>query len=300
MKQMVAATVPGLTISRLRALTAVADEGSYAAAARRLGLSHTAVAQQIRDLEQVFGQTIFVRTNGRLLPSPVGRELCEIGERILDAEREAARIVGRRDASGRVNLRVGLGNSMPGMAIIAAVCQAHPSLAVTLQSGSHSAILAAVQRREVDVGVLPDVPRDPRFRRQPLLRQEVVAISSVRSGLPEGTVMPLADLMHWPLIFRSSGSSTQRVVAAALARSGLAPMPRLVADTRDAVFEAVVAGVGIGFMWRHGTASTDLVRRLSVPELSKPVEETVFSLTDERNPTTDLFFLAAAQFGAPV
>ncbi len=300
MKQTVAATVPGLTISRLRALTAVADEGSFSAAARRLGLSHTAVAQQIRDLEQVFGQTIIDRSNRRLRPSPVGRELCEIGERILDAEREAARIVGRRDASGRVTLRVGLGNSMPGMAIIAAVCQAHPSLAVTLHSGSHSAIMAAVQRREVDVGVLPDVPRDPRFRRQPVLQQEVVAIASVRLGLAEGTEMPLAELIQQPLIFRTSGSSTQRVVDAALLRAGLTPMPRLVADTRDAVFEAVAAGVGIGFMWRHGTASTDLVRRLKVPELSKRVEETVFSLTDERNPTTDLFFLAAAQFGARV
>jgi DNA-binding transcriptional LysR family regulator len=94
--------VPGRTIPRLRALTAVADEGSCAAAARRLGL----------------------------------------------------------------------GNSMPGMAIVAAVCQAHPSQAVTLQSGSHSAILAAVQRREVDVGVLPDVPRNPRFRCQPVLHQQ--------------------------------------------------------------------------------------------------------------------------------
>ena len=51
----------GLTLSRLRALTAVAEEGSFSAAARRIGVSHSAVAQQIRDLERAHEIHLFDR-----------------------------------------------------------------------------------------------------------------------------------------------------------------------------------------------------------------------------------------------
>jgi len=297
MKPLVADTAKSLTISRLRALTAVAEDGSFSGAARRLGISHSAVSQQIREIESALGIRVLERDQGRLRPSPIGAELCQIGERILEAEREAARIIARRDASGRMHLRVGLGNSMPGMSIIARVCASHPDLAITLHSGSHSDIMAAVQRRAVDVGVLPDVPADPRFRRQMVLRQDVVAIASMAWDLPEGHPTSLAELARAPLIFRSRGSSTQRIVDRAFRGLGLAPIPRLVADTRDAVFEAVVAEVGIGFMWRFGTVRTGLVKRLTVPELFLHSEEMVFALGDERNPALDRFFLAARQVG---
>ncbi len=286
----------GLTISRLRALTAVAEEGTYAAAARRLSLSHSAIAQQIREMEAAFGLRLFDRAQGRLIPTPVGQELCEIGERVLDAEREAARVVARRDMAGRARLRVGLGNSMPGMEIIASVMAAHGGLSVNLRSGSHSEILAAVLRRDVDVGVLPDVPGDTRFRRLAVLRQEVVAIVSPSSAFAGQPRVSLPSLAETALIFRSRGSSTQRVVDRAFRLAGLAPDPRLVADTRDAVFEAVAAGVGVGFMWRYGSHRNDLVRRITVDGMGAPVEETVFALTDERNPLVDLFFHAAERF----
>ncbi|MGD9863872.1 MAG: LysR family transcriptional regulator, partial [Pseudodonghicola sp.] len=178
MKASLAESPSGLSLSRLRALTAVAEEGSYAAAARRIGVSHSAVAQQIRDLERAHEIHLFDRLRGVLRPTPACLELCDIGNRIQAAERDAARVLARRGPSGRHRLRVGLGNSMPGIALVGRVLAQHPTLTVTVETGSHQDIMAAVSRREVDVAVLPDLPPDPRFRRAPVLTQEVVAIVS--------------------------------------------------------------------------------------------------------------------------
>lgn len=282
-----------LSLSRLRALTAVGEEGSYAAAARRLGISHSAVSQQVHWIEAAYSLRLFDRRNGVLHPTPVCRQLCDVGTRMQEAERDAALILGRRDSTGKSRLRVGLGNSMPGLAIVAILIARHQEVSVQVESGSHEAILAAVLRREVDVAVLPDVPADHRFRRTPILSHEVVAITSADHAAPADGSFTLDQLARAPLIYRSRGSSTQRVVDRAFRQAGLSPVPRLVADTRDAVYEAVALGIGVGFMWRHGTFRADAVRRIPVPDMGPPVEEIAFALVDELNPLIDLFFSLA-------
>lgn len=285
-----------LTPACIRAIAAVIEEGSFAAAGRRIGLSHTAISRQIRGFEIEHGIRLFQREKGRLQPTPLCLDLGNIATRIQEAEQDAARLLHRRDASGQQRLRVGLGNSIPGIEIIGQVIARHPSLSVTVETGSHQSILAAVLRREVDVAVLPDIPTDNRFRRAPLLSQDVVAIIAASNPLAEAKALTLDQLADQPLIFRTRGSSTQKVVDRAFRQAGLYPLPRLTADTRDAVYEAVAVGIGIGFMWRHGTHRSDTVARVTVSGMSARFDEVVFALAEERNPLVDLFFNAAADY----
>jgi DNA-binding transcriptional LysR family regulator len=296
MKPIHARPLHTLSLSRLRALTAVAEEGTFASAGRRLGISHTAVAQQIREIEAMHSVSLFERRNGALQPTPICAELCDVGARMHEAERDALRILGRRDERGNRQLRVGLGNSMPGIAIVANLISNHANLNVTVESGSHQTILSAVLQRRVDVAVLPDVPSDSRFLRVPILSQEVVAIVSPDFPEPPGGVFALDHLMQTPLIFRPRGSSTQKVVDRVFRQAGLEPTPRLVADTRDAVYEAVALGIGVGFMWRSGSFRTDSVRKIPVPSMAAPVDEVVFALASEHNDLLDMFLHAATEF----
>lgn len=277
----------------MRAIEAVTEQGSFTAAGRRIGVSHAAISQQIRRFENTHGRRLFDRVEGRLSPTPFCQSLGELAERLREVETDYSRLIARRDASGQMRMRVGLGNSMPGVAIIGQVIANHPNVSVTVQTGAHQAILGAVLRREVDVAVLPDIPPDSRFRRRPVLAQEVVAIVAEGHPLAGQSDVSLEQLAGHALIFRSRGSSTQRVVDRAFARAGLHPEPRLVADTRDAVYEAVSLGIGVGFMWRLGTHRTDAVRRLMVNGIGQGSDEVVFALSEDRNPLADIFFLAA-------
>lgn len=285
-----------LTLARLRALTAVAEAGTFSAAARSLGVSHSSVAQQVREVEQAHTVHLFDRVGGILQATPLCLELCDIGHRMQEVERDAALILGRQTASGARRLRVGLGNAMPGIAIIGQFLAQHAGVSVTVQTGSHQHILAALLRREVDVAVLPDIPADARFRRAAVVRQEVVAIVGAQSPLVDLANVTLARLAQEPLIYRTQGSSTQKIIDRAFRQMGLAPQPRLVADTRDAVYEAVAVGIGIGFMWRYGTHRTDAVRRVPISDLHFTAEEVVFAMADEKNSLVDMFFHAAGTF----
>ena len=68
-------TLPSL--SSLRAFDAAARSGSFSAAARRLNVTHAAVAQQVRALEADLGVPLLVRAGRGVQPTRAGRQLVE-------------------------------------------------------------------------------------------------------------------------------------------------------------------------------------------------------------------------------
>jgi hypothetical protein len=74
--------------------------------------------------------------------------------------------------------------------------------------------------------------------------------------------------------------------------------PSMVLDTRDGVYEAVANGLGVGFMWRHGTGRTDLIRRIPVVEMARRYEEMAFRLDEPARPITHAFFAEIPGFRA--
>jgi DNA-binding transcriptional LysR family regulator len=59
-------------LAALRSLVAAAREGSLSGAARRLGITQSAISQQIAGLEQGYGLTLFVRGRNGIAPTPAG------------------------------------------------------------------------------------------------------------------------------------------------------------------------------------------------------------------------------------
>lgn len=285
-----------LSLTRIRAVNAVATAGSYAGAARLLGISQPAVSQHIHGVEDEFGVKLFQRRNGLFHPTPLCSELCDIAERMAEAENAAARILNRQNTLLNGRISIGLGNSMPGMALIAMFNKRHPGIAISVETGSFEEITKAVITRRVDIGVLPNVPDDGRFRRELLVRQQVVAIVHPDSDLADRGNLTCHQLMEAPLIFRIKGSSTQRVVDRAFRAAGFEPTPLLSLDTRDGVYEAVANGMGVGFMWREGTGRTDGIRRIPVAEMNKAYDEVVFMPQDEDGLLGRAFFATARAF----
>ncbi|MCJ7874491.1 LysR family transcriptional regulator [Phaeobacter sp. J2-8] len=289
-----------LSSTRLAAIRAVAETGSFSAAARALGVTQPNVSGQVRALEADFAVRLFLREAGQLLPTALCLKICDLAERAAEAQGEAERLLRSRSSLREGRIAIGLGNAMPGMAVIAAFHRAYPGVTLDVETGSHQKIARAVRTHECEIGVLPDVPNDPRFRREHLTRSEVIAIAPAAHPLAQKSMVTAADLAQEPLIFRSSGSSTQRAVEKMFAQARLTPQPFLTLDARDGLYEAVVNGLGIGFMWRASTSRTDGVARLPIVEMQGiATHETVFSLKDSQNPIIEAFFATAMGFDMP-
>lgn len=286
-----------LTSARMRAVNAVFETGTFAAAARHIGVSQSAIAQLVRELEAEFDVALFERHGSSLIPTALCRQLYGATSKMQAVEADALSILQQRGELAGGELRVGLGNSMPGMALIAAFKRLYPKVQVAIEIGSWSAIVAAVVEQRVDIGVLPEVPADTRFRREICLRQRVVALCHPGHPLQGREQVSIAELTHYPLVFRSRDSSTQRTVDRAFREIGLRPAPSLIVNTREGMLEAVANQLGIGFMWEQGSSRTDGIARIPVPELDAEVPECIFALAGKKGRLVELFFHARGAQG---
>lgn len=63
-------------------------------------------------------------------------------------------------------LSVGMGNAMPGLSGIAAFVKAYPQVSLQVSTGSHDKIMRQDITHTIDVGTLPEVLKNSRFRRK--------------------------------------------------------------------------------------------------------------------------------------
>jgi len=137
----------------LRSLVMVADAGSMAEASRRLDLTPTAVAQQIRALERELGITLLART-GRAV------SLTEAGHRVLQRARMLLRDVqalqseSSEETSGELrfgSINTALHNMVPAM--LAQLIRTYPNVKVFLQPSASAELYEAVHEGAIDMAV---------------------------------------------------------------------------------------------------------------------------------------------------
>lgn len=73
--------------SGLRVFQAVADKGSYNAAAKELGVSYGKVTKDVEDLEHALGHQLFERTSRGLILTGVGKDILQSARSMADSVR---------------------------------------------------------------------------------------------------------------------------------------------------------------------------------------------------------------------
>lgn len=122
-------------LKRMAVLAAVVRHGSFAAAARQLRTSTSAVSQQVRALEKDMGVTLLHRSTRKLSLTPAGERFhAGCAAMVAAAEQAQAQLAQLRDAPEgelRIAMTVGFGRRL-GPAL-EALLAAHPGLKLHLQ-----------------------------------------------------------------------------------------------------------------------------------------------------------------------
>ena len=144
-----------MELRHFRYFVAVAEEGSFVQAARRLRVAQPALSKQVRDLEAELGVTLFYR-------HPRGVRLTRGGEAFLVKARHTLEAAGLAVTSARGAAKEGAsdlafahGELTVHTSIIedlfAAFRDAHPEAQVRVSSRSDADIFKALRERQVDV-----------------------------------------------------------------------------------------------------------------------------------------------------
>src|SRR6476469_6467913 len=99
-----ATAMHNLEIDLLRSFAAVADTGSFTAAAELVARTQSAVSMQIKRLEEIVGRRVLERTSRSLALTSEGEVLLESARRMLALNDEALRRVASPPLTGRARL----------------------------------------------------------------------------------------------------------------------------------------------------------------------------------------------------
>ncbi len=245
-----------LEFRHLVALREVAEQGTFGAAAERLGYTQSAVSQQLAALERIVGQRLLERPQGR---RPTG--LTAAGTMLLRhadavfAQVQAARAdLAALAMDGGAPLRAGTYQSV-GVHILPVVLQrfrdAWPQVQVRLrEEAGDRPLLSAVESGELDVtfAMLP-AGQGP-FETVELLQDPYVLVVPVGSELARrDRPTTLRELPKLPLICFRTCRNQQRIEAYLHAR-GIELNVVFHSDDNMTVQAMVAAGVGIALVPR--------------------------------------------------
>jgi LysR family transcriptional regulator for bpeEF and oprC len=187
-------------LALLPTFNAVADTASFTAAARRLGLSRSAVSTQVAQLEQQLGVTLFNRTTRAVSLTGAGERLfAGAKELLLDLEALQSEV---RAAEGRIagHLKVELCESIADEFVIPRLAEflAHnPKVSLRLSLSERWVDLAA---DGIDVALLVSKLEDSSFRYRKLGESRYVTAASPAYLARHGTPLHPSELAGHQLI----------------------------------------------------------------------------------------------------
>jgi len=235
-----------LDLKTLKVFITVADLANMTAAAKRLGLSQSAVSQAIRQLEESMGAVLIDRERRPLTLTAAGAALRLRGGALV-AEAETLYKTVREQAGGEAQvLRIGMVDSFaatigPGLIKRLLSSAVHLHVSSGLSPGLGDALL----ERRLDMIVTTDPPDSAvAFERHRLLEEDYVLLLPKRLAdtEPKPTLARLATIA--PLVRFNIDSHIGVQIERYLRAEGVVPPHRLEIDTAESLVAMVAAEIG--------------------------------------------------------
>ncbi len=229
-------------LADLDAFIAVCETGSMTEAARRLGLTESAVSHLVRRMEKRMSVTLFDRSVRPLKPTVLGTQLFNRGQQLLQ---DATGINQELRTKGRVrhaHLGIGLIETLGTWFATNLVEQlAANSRSWTIVSGNNAELWERFYARELSaLVVLEDDERREGATKFPLLTESVVLITP-----PLLSHLSLVELANGvPMVGAHKESGFGRLTAAYLSRLKIDITPAATFGSLDAVLMMVAHGFG--------------------------------------------------------
>ncbi len=152
------------TYNQLNILNSVLEEGNYTQAAKRLGVSQSAISQALSTLENNLGFKLFMQRGRHLVPTDYCLELGSLTSKMRAVEDDLEQLIQRSKIFESAILKVALCSPLPGTEIIRQFSKRYPKLQTEIYFGNFYETFSRVVNGQVDVGILANVPKSDKLQ----------------------------------------------------------------------------------------------------------------------------------------
>lgn len=218
-----------LNLDQLQTLIAIADLGTFAAAAQALHLAPPTVSLHIKELESRMQAALVVRGRRQAQLTPAGEALVQEGRKLLAASDDLIELVQRR-ASGRDGLvKVGVSAGVSTRLLplmLEALTQRNPGVEVKLEALSSAEAMLRLKAGTLDIGIVASPqPAVSQIRLMPWRNDPMVVLLPASWEAPQWVTPQWLASRRWA----SFAPTTQMhgLIAAWFGQAGHNPRPFL-------------------------------------------------------------------------
>ena len=198
-----------MDIRQLEALLAVAEEGSFTAAADRLHTVQSNVSGHVRQLEAELGVQLLVRSRRGTVPTEFGVRVIDRARAIrseLDALRKDLSMLQGLETGHATLGVVGTVSRSLVPALVVEMRRVAPGLSLRLTEGASERLAVDVAERELASAVVTEPVADPRLVVEHLRDEDLVGLVPSTLALRVREPVQLAILAAHPLILPPQGN----------------------------------------------------------------------------------------------
>lgn len=267
-----------MDVRQLAAIVAVADHGTFSAAARALYTVQSNVSGHVAKLERELGVTLIDRSGGGLTDE--GERVVERARRVLQEIDDIAADIASLDDDISGDARVGvIGTTgrwlMPQL--LASVGARHPRVHPIIVEGNTTSIVPAVLSGHLNVAIVHLPIDDPELLVEPLFAEDLFLLvptsHPLRARLDGGDTLALHELHDVPLLLPPKGTALRRVLDRAASGVGMQLRAQAEIDGVSLLSSLAIDGFGAAILPATATPREDDGRfvRVNVPELPRRV-----------------------------
>jgi DNA-binding transcriptional LysR family regulator len=256
-----------MTLRQIESFLALARDGSFTRAARRLHLSQPTLSEHVQELERELGTPLFARRYRQVVLTEAGRTLEPYASRVMATLESAGQAVAELDGLQHGSLVVGA-STTPGIYVLPRIIGrfrvAYPGITLSLQIANSRAIEERVRAAHLEVGVVGGhlLAAGEQCLTAGLIDELVLIVPPNHAWAKRGTI-GLDHVSAEPLLMREDGSATRHVTERALRKAGVQWRVAMELDHTEAIKQAVMAGLGVAVVSAHAVRREVAVRHLA-------------------------------------
>lgn len=236
-----------MDLRQLEIVRAVAETGSFTAAARKLHVSQSAVSRQVLLLEEELREPLFLRLGRKVRLTDAGEALLQLSRRVLTDIRETAAAIADHQAALKGTLRLGGGMTVclhvfPDL--LREYRRKHREVEVKLTTGATPQMVERLRAGALDVALLTLPVDGADLMQVQVMREELLLATHPSHPLARQRHIAPADLDGRPCVLFERGSSTRRVIDEMFVREQI--QPRIVMETENVEILKALTSSGMG------------------------------------------------------
>lgn len=241
-----------MDLRQLEMFQAVAENGSFTKASRRLHVAQSAISRKVGMLEEEVGALLFKRVNRRIFLTPAGETLLRYTRRVFKDLDNALLEVSEIGQLKRGRLAVGAGMiaciyTLPP--ILERFKESYPDVELEVVTGSTESLIQQLRDNKLDLGLFTLPVERPDLKVIPLYSEEIVVVCSHKHrSLRRRKSLKAVELAEYPLVLFQRGTYTRRILDQFFEKIKVEPKISMAAENVATMKPLIQINLGVGLL----------------------------------------------------